>query len=308
MDKVEIKKVAIIAREVAKESSLNIPNFEEYINHFADKRDFEFFLKERDKIVKYVENLKSQLKESEEKCHEQWLEIQAETHQIQMLEQEKERIRKNWQISKTHQQKLYNNLKQQNKAKGIVNYPVTLDGCRIANEEQLLDFAKDFCLEKKYWEKQLAEKEIEIERLKQNYDEVWEDTYFSVREDFELNNNCNECRRCYAEEFNKQFAEKKKRIAIRTIEILKSVSSKTYENASDGSEHIVAWLFTPMDVKETLEYINREKFEFKTENQTAIAELEKVKEFVENEKDYQISTNAVLLKIDQQIAELKGEK
>lgn len=79
---------------------------------------------------------------------------------------------------------------------------------------------------------------------------------------------------------DKLIAEKKKRTAIRTIEILKSVSSKTYENASDGSEHIVAWLFTPMEVKETLEFINREKFEFKTENQTAIAELEKVKEKV----------------------------
>lgn len=155
MDKVEIKKFAVMAREMSKEESNDIPNFEEYINHLADKRDFEFFLKERDKIVKYVESLKSQLKESEEKCHKQWLEIQAETHQIQMLEQDKERIKKNWQISKTHQQKLYNNLKQQNKAKGIVSYPITLDGCRIANEEQLLDFAKDFCLEKKYWQEQL---------------------------------------------------------------------------------------------------------------------------------------------------------
>ena len=106
-----------------------------------------------------IANIETKLKASEEKCHEQWLEIQAETHQIQMLKQDKERIKKNWQISKTHQQKLYNNLKQQNKAKGIVNYPITLDGCRIANEEQLLDFAKDFCQEKKYWQEQLAESE-----------------------------------------------------------------------------------------------------------------------------------------------------
>lgn len=82
-------------------------------------------------------------------------------------EKENERIRKNWQISKTHQQKLYNNLKQQNKEKGIVNYPITLDGCRIANEEQLLDFAKDFCLEKKSWKKQLAEKDQTIESLQE---------------------------------------------------------------------------------------------------------------------------------------------
>ena len=80
---------------------------------------------------------------------------------------ENERIKKNWQISKTHQQKLYNNLKQQNKKNGIVNYPITLDGCRIANEEQLLDFAKDFCLEKKGWEKQLAEKDQAIESLQE---------------------------------------------------------------------------------------------------------------------------------------------
>ena len=114
-----------------------------------------------------IANIETKLKASEEKCHEQWLEIQAEAHQIQMLKQDKERIKKNWQISKTHQQKLYNNLKQQNKAKGIVNYPITLDGCRIANEEQLLDFAKDFCQEKKYWQEQLAEKDKVIEDLKQ---------------------------------------------------------------------------------------------------------------------------------------------
>ena len=93
--------------------------------------------------------------------NEQDQKIKSLERKVSDAEQEKERIRKNWQISKTHQQKLYNNLKQQNKAKGIVNYPITLDGCRIANEEQLLDFAKDFCLEKKYWQKQLAEKEKE---------------------------------------------------------------------------------------------------------------------------------------------------
>ena len=109
---------------------------------------------------------------------------------------------------------------------------------------------------------------------------------------------------------DKLIAEKKKRTAIRTIEILKSVSSKTYENASDGSEHIIAWLFTPIDVKETLEYINREKFEFKTENQTAIAELEKVRSEIEfkDKVGYVKSRYEVVNYIDQQIKELKGEK
>lgn len=98
--------------------------------------------------------------------NEQDQKIKSLERKVSDAEQEKERIRKNWQISKTHQQKLYNNLKQQNKAKGIVNYPITLDGCRIANEEQLLDFAKDFCLEKKYWQEQLEEKDKEISKWK----------------------------------------------------------------------------------------------------------------------------------------------
>ena len=59
-----------------------------------------------------------------------------------------------------------------------------------------------------YLIKQLAEKDLKIERLKQDYDEVWEDTLFRVKEDFELNNNCNECRRYYAEEFDKQLNQR----------------------------------------------------------------------------------------------------
>ena len=98
--------------------------------------------------------------------YEQFCQIKELERKLSDAEQEKERIRKNWQISKTHQQKLYNNLKQQNKAKGIVNYPITLDGCRIANEEQLLDFAKDFCLEKKYWQEQLSEKTKQVSKWK----------------------------------------------------------------------------------------------------------------------------------------------
>lgn len=80
-------------------------------------------------------------------------------------ENEKERIKKNWRISRTQQQKLYENLKQENKKAGVVNYPIVLDGCRISNEEQLLDFAKDFVLEKAYWQEQLAEKQRKIKGL-----------------------------------------------------------------------------------------------------------------------------------------------
>lgn len=42
----------------------------------------------------YVADLEAKLTESEEKCNKQWLEIQAETHQIQMLEQDIKRIKK----------------------------------------------------------------------------------------------------------------------------------------------------------------------------------------------------------------------
>ena len=41
-----------------------------------------------------VADLEAKLAESEEKCNKQWLEIQAETHQIQMLEQDIKRIKK----------------------------------------------------------------------------------------------------------------------------------------------------------------------------------------------------------------------
>jgi septal ring factor EnvC (AmiA/AmiB activator) len=80
---------------------------------------------------------------------------------------------------------------------------------------------------------QLAEKDIEIERLKQNYDEVWEDTYFSVREDFELNNNCNECRRCYAEEFGKQLAEKDQ-----AIEGLQEINKSLGQTCNNDAKEI----------------------------------------------------------------------
>lgn len=73
---------------------------------------------------------------------------------------------------------------------------------------------------------QLAEKDRKIERLKQDYDEVWEDTYFSVKEDFELNNNCNECRRYYAEEFNKQLDQDKISFCIEQLEKVKEKAIK----------------------------------------------------------------------------------
>ena len=130
---------------------------------------------------------------------------------------------------------------------------------------------------------QLAEKDGEIERLKQNYDEVWEDTYFSVREDFELNNNCNECRRCYAEEFSKQLAEKESLL-----------------------EKIMSGEYIPANIAEK---------SLKLRNQAIIAELEKVKDktdalmFKINNMNYFIMVKEELYDfIDQQIKKLKGEK
>lgn len=74
-----------------------------------------------------------------------------------------------------------------------------------------------------YLIKQLAEKDLKIERLKQDYDEVWEDTLFRVKEDFELNNNCNECRRYYAEEFDKQLNQDKISFAVEQLEKVKNI-------------------------------------------------------------------------------------
>lgn len=73
------------------------------------------------------------------------------------------------------------------------------------HKERIKDIENGICVIEKL-EKQLAEKDTKIERLKQDYDEVWEDTLFRVEEEFKLNNNCNECRRYYAEEFNKQLS------------------------------------------------------------------------------------------------------
>lgn len=46
------------------------------------------------KLENKIADLEAKLAESEEKCNKQWLEIQAETHQIQMLEQDIKRIKK----------------------------------------------------------------------------------------------------------------------------------------------------------------------------------------------------------------------
>ena len=71
--------------------------------------DLEAKLEDKEEAIKYLKGikrydigemltenakLKQQLAESEEKCNKQWLEIQAETHQIQMLEQDIKRIKK----------------------------------------------------------------------------------------------------------------------------------------------------------------------------------------------------------------------
>ena len=142
----------------------------------------EFYMKQQ------LADLESKLAESEEELKQykyayensmvldytsrNWLavgSIQQENEQLKQQlaesEKDKERIKKNWRISRTQQQKLYENLKQENKKAGVVNYPIFLDGCRISNEEQLLDFAKDFVLEKAYWQKQLAEKDRKIKGL-----------------------------------------------------------------------------------------------------------------------------------------------
>ena len=79
--------------------------------------------------------------------------------ELNYTNQELERIKKNWRISRTQQQKMYENLKNANKKAGIVNYPMTLDGCRIDNEQELVDFAKDMVLEKNEWRETLHEKE-----------------------------------------------------------------------------------------------------------------------------------------------------
>lgn len=68
----------------------------------ADKKalicDYESRITKEQELMSWLEHnneeLKQQLAESEEKCNKQWLEIQAETHQIQMLEQDIKRIKK----------------------------------------------------------------------------------------------------------------------------------------------------------------------------------------------------------------------
>lgn len=151
-----------------------------------------------------------------------------------------------------------------------------IDVCFAINQNELLDCLdehKKLKLQIADLKDKIAEKDIEIERLKQNYDEVWEDTYFSVREDFELNNNCNECRRCYAEEFNKQLAEKEKE-EIKRMEVFEKGCQEYYKS-----------------------------------NQTAIAELEKVIEFAKTQDEFGFRKSGmeIFMFVDQQIKSLKGE-
>lgn len=94
------------------------------------------------------------------------------SREIVDLKAEKERIKKNWMISRTQQRRLYDNLKNQYKQAGVVCYPIVLDGCRIVNEEQLLDFAKDMVLEKEEWKQEKKDLIIELKAL--NVDFNWQ--------------------------------------------------------------------------------------------------------------------------------------
>lgn len=67
MEKVEIKRYAAIAKEVSKQEESDIPSFDEFIKHVADKNDFGFFLKNRDKIIKRIKELEAKFAESEYK-------------------------------------------------------------------------------------------------------------------------------------------------------------------------------------------------------------------------------------------------
>jgi predicted RNase H-like nuclease (RuvC/YqgF family) len=185
-----------------------------------------------------------------------------------------------------------------------------IDVCFAINQNELLDCLNEhqrLKLQIADLEAELAEKDIEIERLKQNYDEVWEDTYFSVREEFELNNNCNECRRYYTEEFNKQLAEKDKEIRSYEHEL------EVYKNNDNIYANCIR------------SFANKNKRE---RNQTAIAELEKVKKSLKHKgmvlkvkppielptvpgneylHEFMISEWDFERIFDQQIKELKGD-
>lgn len=142
---------------------------------------------------------------------------------------------------------------------------------------------------------QLAEKNKELEKLKRNCKSIESDfikmeTLYKIElqrlaeyENKDKNTanswnemlkNCEDCKlkECIGcehtwtcvQDIKKQFEEKDKEIndiAIQTIEILKNISSKRYENASDNSEHIICWLFSPVEVKKTLEQIKELKGE-----------------------------------------------
>lgn len=102
----------------------------------------------------------------------------------------------------------------------------------------------DMATRKKIWEKdqqiaelkqQLADKDKCIERLNELLKEKQHIEY---------------------EQFCKLITQPRE-IANKTIEMLKNISSKTYERTSDNSEHIIAWLFTPMEINKILkEYEN----------------------------------------------------
>lgn len=86
-----------------------------------------------------VADLEAKLAESEEKCNKQWLEIQAETHQIQMLEQDIKRIKKEHkqQLAEKNQDKISFAVEQLEKVKRIITIHTkelwTYEGDYISN-------------------------------------------------------------------------------------------------------------------------------------------------------------------------------
>lgn len=91
--------------------------------------------------------------------------IDDKDQRIKELEEEIERLKKNWRISKTQQQIAFNKLKRENKQNGIISYPFKILGCKIDNEEQLLDFAKDSAMTEDYLNEKISNLKQQLHEL-----------------------------------------------------------------------------------------------------------------------------------------------